>query len=111
MPAALLLLAENATVTVTHSKTRDLPRFTKAADIIIAAAGQPGLLTGDMIKSGAVVIDVGVNRLCGGKVVGDADFESIAKKAFAVTPVPGGIGPLTIAFLLDNIIKAYKLQH
>jgi methylenetetrahydrofolate dehydrogenase (NADP+)/methenyltetrahydrofolate cyclohydrolase len=110
-PTALLLSKENATVTVTHSKTKNLSLHTKTADIVVVAAGKPKLLTADMVKKDAVVIDVGVNRLPDGTIAGDCDYEEIAKKASAITPVPGGIGPLTIAFLLSNTVTAYKLQQ
>lgn len=103
-PMALLLQAANATVTMCHSRTRDLAAHTKRADIVIVAAGRPGLLTGDMIKSGATVIDVGINRTAEGKICGDADFESVSQVAGAVTPVPGGVGPMTIAMLLRATI-------
>jgi len=106
-PLSLLLMARDATVTVCHKKTRDLEKHTCSADIVVVAAGCPGLLCGDMIKSGAVVVDVGINRMEDGTIVGDADFVSISGKASAVTPVPGGIGPLTIAFLLNNIVHAW----
>jgi methylenetetrahydrofolate dehydrogenase (NADP+)/methenyltetrahydrofolate cyclohydrolase len=105
-PAALLLTAENATVTLCHTRTKNLKKYTLDADIIIVAAGQPKLLRADMIKSGAVVVDVGVNRVDGG-ICGDVDTDCISK-ASLVTPVPGGIGPLTIAFLLSNIIQSHR---
>jgi len=110
-PVALLLSTMDATVTLCHSKTKDLAKHTKNADIVIAAAGVPGLLGADMIKKGAVVIDVGVNRLDDGTICGDIDFAAISKKASVVTPVPGGVGPLTIAFLLSNIMKAFEQQR
>lgn len=105
-PMALLLQAANATVTMCHSRTRDLAAHTKRADIVIVAAGRPGLLTGDMIKPGATVIDVGINRTAEGKICGDADFESVSQTAGAVTPVPGGVGPMTIAMLLRATIDS-----
>lgn len=105
-PMALLLQAANATVTMCHSRTRDLAAHTKRADIVIVAAGRPGLLTGDMIKPGATVIDVGINRTAEGKICGDADFESVSQVAGAVTPVPGGVGPMTIAMLLRATIDS-----
>lgn len=105
-PMALLLQAANATVTMCHSRTRDLAAHTKRADIVIVAAGRPGLLTGDMLKPGATVIDVGINRTAEGKICGDADFESVSQKAGAVTPVPGGVGPMTIAMLLKATIDS-----
>jgi methylenetetrahydrofolate dehydrogenase (NADP+)/methenyltetrahydrofolate cyclohydrolase len=107
-PMALLLLQRNGTVTVCHSKTKNLEEYTKNADIIVVAIGKPCFLKGDMIKEGAVVIDVGINRLENGKVVGDADFESCKDKASYITPVPGGVGPMTIARLLLNTVEAYK---
>ncbi|MCM1404544.1 MAG: bifunctional 5,10-methylenetetrahydrofolate dehydrogenase/5,10-methenyltetrahydrofolate cyclohydrolase [Prevotella sp.] len=110
-PTSLLLTNENATVTVCHRGTRDLAAHTRAADIIVVAAGCPNLLTADMVKDGVIVIDVGINRLPNSKLVGDVDFAAVAPKAAAITPVPGGIGPLTIAFLLKNIVTAYRRQH
>ncbi|MCL2846216.1 MAG: bifunctional 5,10-methylenetetrahydrofolate dehydrogenase/5,10-methenyltetrahydrofolate cyclohydrolase [Firmicutes bacterium] len=110
-PTALLLMSQNATVTVCHSGTRDLGKHTANADIIIVAAGCPGLLTPNMVRHGAIVIDVGINRLPNGKVVGDADFEGLQGKVSMITPVPGGVGPLTIAFLLENIVQSYRLQQ
>lgn len=107
-PMSLLLLQRNGTVTICHSRTKNLSDYTKNADIIVVAIGKPCFLTGDMIKEGAVVIDVGINRLESGKVVGDADFESCAKKASFITPVPGGVGPMTIARLLLNTLEAAK---
>lgn len=107
-PMSLLLLQRNGTVTICHSKTKNLSDFTKNADIIVVAIGKAGFLTGDMIKDGAVVIDVGINRLESGKVVGDADFESCSAKASYITPVPGGVGPMTIARLLLNTLEASK---
>lgn len=110
-PMAQLLLKENATVTVCHSKTKGIEGVIKRADIVVVAIGQPRFLKGYMLKPGAVVVDVGVNRTDDGKVVGDADFESISKIAGYVTPVPGGIGPMTIAMLLKNTIKAARLNN
>lgn len=106
-PAALLLLHRHATVTICHSRTRDLPAVTRSADLLVAAIGKPAFVTGDMIKEGAVVIDVGVNRV-DGKLVGDVLFEEAVKKASYITPVPGGVGPMTIAMLMDNTLKAFK---
>ncbi|MBI5051134.1 bifunctional 5,10-methylenetetrahydrofolate dehydrogenase/5,10-methenyltetrahydrofolate cyclohydrolase [Candidatus Micrarchaeota archaeon] len=103
-PAAMMLLHRNCTVTVCHTKTKNLEEFTKKADIIIAAAGSPGLIKVDMIKPGAYIIDVGTTRV-GEKVVGDVDFENVIKKAHC-SPVPGGVGPLTVAMLLSNTVKA-----
>ena len=105
-PQAMLMLKAGATVTVCHSKTRDLGKFTRDADILIAAVGKPCMINGAMIKSGAVVIDVGINRLADGKLVGDVDFESARKVASAITPVPGGVGPMTITMLLGNTLRA-----
>lgn len=105
-PMAMLLLAAGATVTLCNSKTRDLSAQTRRADILIVATGRPGIVTGDMIKPGAIVIDVGINRLPDGKLVGDVDFESARQIAAAITPVPGGVGPMTIAMLLVNTIEA-----
>lgn len=109
-PLAMLLTARSATVTVCHTRTQDLAFHTKRADIVIAAAGRQGLLTGDMIKDGAVVIDVGINRKSDGKLCGDCDFESCAQKASFITPVPGGVGPMTRAMLLINTLTAYKAK-
>ena len=105
-PLAQLLLARHATVTMCHTRTRDLAFHTKRADIICVAAGRPRMITGDMVKPGAWVIDVGVNRLETGKLAGDVDFDSVEKVAHAVTPVPGGIGPMTIAMLMKNTLAA-----
>ncbi len=110
-PTALLLTNQNATVTVCHRRTKNLAQYTRMADIVVVAAGSPKLLTADMVQDGAIVVDVGINRLSDGSLVGDVDFDAVAKKASAITPVPGGIGPLTIAFLLKNIVTAYGLQH
>ncbi len=107
-PMALLLLQRNGTVTICHSKTQNLKDYTTKADIIVVAIGKAKFLTGDMIKDGAVVIDVGINRTEDGKVVGDADFESCSQKASFITPVPGGVGPMTIARLLLNTLEAGK---
>lgn len=107
-PMANLLLNANATVTVTHSKTQNLAKITKDADIIVVAIGKPNFLKADMVKNGAVVIDVGINRLENNKLVGDADFENVANKCSFITPVPGGVGPMTIAMLLKNTIKSAK---
>ncbi len=107
-PMALLLLQRNATVTICHSRTKNLKEHTKNADVIVVAIGKPCFLTGDMIKEGAVIIDVGINRLDNGKVTGDADFESCVQKASHITPVPGGVGPMTIARLLLNTLEAGK---
>ena len=105
MPAAFLLVRENATVTVCHSRTRDLARHVRDAEIIVVAAGHPGLIRGDMVRRGVVVVDVGIN-VVDGAIVGDVDFESVRAKASAITPVPGGVGPLTNALLLAHLIRA-----
>jgi methylenetetrahydrofolate dehydrogenase (NADP+) / methenyltetrahydrofolate cyclohydrolase len=110
-PMASLLINAKATVTVCNSRTKDLKAHTLAADIVVIAVGVPFLLKGDMVKDGAVVIDVGINRLETGKLVGDADFESLKDKCSHLTPVPGGVGPMTIAMLLKNTIKAAKLRE
>jgi methylenetetrahydrofolate dehydrogenase (NADP+) / methenyltetrahydrofolate cyclohydrolase len=109
-PLAQLLLARNATVTMCHTRTRDLAAHCRRADILCVAAGKPRVITGDMIKEGAVVIDVGVNRLDTGKLAGDVDFESASKRARAITPVPGGVGPMTIAMLMKNTLLAATRQ-
>ncbi|NLG36445.1 MAG: bifunctional methylenetetrahydrofolate dehydrogenase/methenyltetrahydrofolate cyclohydrolase FolD [Clostridiales bacterium] len=106
-PVSLLLQRENATVTMCHSRTVDLAEHTRRADILVVAAGRRGLVTGDMVKHGAVVIDVGMNR-DGDRVVGDVDFDSAAKRAGWITPVPGGVGPMTRAILLQNTLQAFK---
>jgi len=105
-PMAMLLLNAGATVTVCHSKTRDLAAMTREADILVAAVGRPGLIGAAMVKPGAVVIDVGVNRLPDGRLGGDVDFDAVAQVASRITPVPGGVGPMTIAMLLANTVKA-----
>jgi methylenetetrahydrofolate dehydrogenase (NADP+)/methenyltetrahydrofolate cyclohydrolase len=103
-PTASMLLSRNCTVTICHSRTSNLPEITRRADILVAAAGKPGLVTGDMIKSGAVVIDAGINRTDAG-IVGDVDFASASEVASWITPVPGGVGPMTIAMLLKNTVE------
>ena len=110
-PMASLLINAKATVTVCNSRTKDLASHTKAADIVVIAVGVPYLLKADMIKDGAIVIDVGINRLDTGKLVGDADFEDCKSKCSHITPVPGGVGPMTIGMLLKNTIKAAKLRE
>ena len=110
-PMAALLTNAKATVTVCNSRTKDLSSHTKAADIVVIAVGVPHLLKADMLKDGAVVIDVGINRLDTGKLTGDADFEDCKSKCTHITPVPGGVGPMTIAMLLKNTIKAAKLRE
>lgn len=107
-PLIQLLLEENATVTVCHSRTQNLSALTQMADILIVAIGRPQFVTADMVKEGAVVIDVGINRLDSGKLVGDVDFENVEPKASYITPVPGGVGPMTITMLLFNTLKAAK---
>ncbi|MBQ7983805.1 MAG: bifunctional methylenetetrahydrofolate dehydrogenase/methenyltetrahydrofolate cyclohydrolase FolD [Clostridia bacterium] len=110
-PMALLLLAANGTVTVCHSKTKDLSAVTREADILVVAIGRADFITGDMIKEGAVVIDVGMNRRADGKLTGDVDFASASEKASYITPVPGGVGPMTITMLLRNTLAAARLHH
>lgn len=110
-PQAMLLLAQNGTVTICHSKTRDLAEVCKRADILVVAVGKAEMITGNMIKPGAVVIDVGMNRLEGKKLVGDVEFSSASEVACAITPVPGGVGPMTIAMLMKNTVKAAELQN
>lgn len=105
-PMAMLLLAANATVTMAHSKTRDLPQITRQADILVAAVGRRNLITAEMVKPGAVVIDVGTNRTPEGKLAGDVDFEGVRRVARWISPVPGGVGPMTIAMLLTNTVEA-----
>lgn len=107
-PAGLLLLQNNATVTVCHSKTKDLSFYTKNADIIVVAVGKAKFLTADMVKDGAVVVDAGINRLENGKICGDVDFENVAPKCSYITPVPGGVGPMTIAMLMKNTLESFK---
>ncbi|HBK78983.1 MAG TPA: bifunctional methylenetetrahydrofolate dehydrogenase/methenyltetrahydrofolate cyclohydrolase FolD [Nitrospinae bacterium] len=107
LPLALLLLHENATITVCHSRTADIPSVTRQADIVIAALGQPKFLTGDMVKEGAVVVDVGITRV-GEKLVGDCDYDALIDKVSAITPVPGGVGPMTVAMLMANTVHAYR---
>ena len=106
-PLAMLLLNREATVSVCHVKTKDLGKFTKEAEILVVAAGVPGLIKADMVKEGAVVIDVGINKTEDG-IVGDVDFEAVKEKASLITPVPGGVGPMTIAMLLENTVMAAK---
>jgi methylenetetrahydrofolate dehydrogenase (NADP+)/methenyltetrahydrofolate cyclohydrolase len=109
-PMASLLLNADATVTVTHIFTRDLAQHTRQADIVIVGVGVPGLIKADMVKEGAVVIDIGINRLENGKLVGDVDFDAVAPRCSYITPVPGGVGPMTIAMLLENTLKAAKAR-
>ena len=107
-PLAQCLLAKNATVTVCHSRTKNIHEITSNADILVAALGKPQYVKSHMVKEGAVVIDVGINRTDDGKLVGDVDFEEVSKKASYITPVPGGVGPMTIAMLMNNVVKAAK---
>ncbi|HLT58252.1 MAG TPA: bifunctional methylenetetrahydrofolate dehydrogenase/methenyltetrahydrofolate cyclohydrolase FolD [Limnochordales bacterium] len=109
-PAAALLLAAHATVTICHSRTRDLPAICREGDIVVAAVGRPRLVQAGWIKPGAVVIDVGINRLPGGGLAGDVDFDGVREVAGYITPVPGGVGPMTIAMLLANTLKAARMQ-
>lgn len=110
-PLMQCCLQKDATVTVCHSKTKNLSEYTKKADVIISAIGKAKFLTEDMVKDGVVIIDVGINRQDDGKLVGDVDFENVSKKASYITPVPGGVGPMTIAMLMNNVIKATKEQQ
>lgn len=110
-PLAAMLLQKNATVTVCHSKTSDLSRICRSADVLISAVGREKFITEDMVKNNAVVIDVGINRNREGKLCGDVDFENVSKKASFITPVPGGCGPMTIAMLMENTVKACEIQH
>lgn len=110
-PMAMLMLHANATVTICHSRTKDLAAICREADILIVAIGKAGFVTGDMVKPGAVVIDVGMNRPEGGKLCGDVDFASVEPVCSAITPVPGGVGPMTIAMLMKNTLMAAKLQN
>lgn len=109
-PMALLLLRENATVTVAHSKTRDLKQIAKRADILVVAVGKPKLITREYVKEGAVVIDVGIHRNENNKLCGDVDYEDVAPVCSAITPVPGGVGPMTIAMLMNNCVESVNLQ-
>lgn len=110
-PMAQCLLNKNATVTICHSKTKNIGKITKNADIIVSAVGKINMVTKEMVKPGAVVIDVGMNRNEEEKLVGDVDFENVSKVSSYITPVPGGVGPMTIAMLLNNVVKATKLQN
>ncbi len=110
-PLSLLLTAADATVTLCHSKTRDLAAITREAEILVAAVGRAGFITADMVKEGAVVIDVGINRGPDGKLCGDVDFASVEKKASYITPVPGGVGPMTVAMLLCNTLAAARARE
>eukprot|EP00456_Euglypha_rotunda_P029953 TRINITY_DN2341_c0_g1_i3.p1 TRINITY_DN2341_c0_g1~~TRINITY_DN2341_c0_g1_i3.p1 ORF type:complete len:191 (-),score=28.27 TRINITY_DN2341_c0_g1_i3:94-666(-) len=116
-PLALLLLSRHATVTITHSKTKNLPEVVRQADIVCAAIGKPHFVKGDWIKPGAIVIDVGINAVpdpskkAGYRLVGDVDYDAALRSASAITPVPGGVGLMTVAMLLSNTVKAWKIQH
>ncbi|MEC4672897.1 MAG: bifunctional methylenetetrahydrofolate dehydrogenase/methenyltetrahydrofolate cyclohydrolase FolD [Nitrospirota bacterium] len=107
-PVAMLLLHQHATVTMCHSRTKDLPALCREADVVVAAIGRAKFVTQDMVKDGAIVIDVGINRLDDGRLVGDVDFEQVCERAGWITPVPGGVGPMTIAMLLTNTVEAAK---
>ena len=109
-PMSMLLLHKNGTVTICHSKTENLKEVCQKADILVAAVGRPNFVKGDMVKQGAVVIDVGINRV-DGKLVGDVDFSDVEDKCSAITPVPGGVGPMTIAMLMQNTVTAAKKQN
>ena len=109
-PLAQCLLKKNATVTICHSRTKNIHEITNNADILVAALGKPKYIKENMVKEGAVVIDIGINRGDDGKLVGDVDFENVSKKASYITPVPGGVGPMTIAMLMNNVVKAAKEQ-
>ncbi len=110
-PMAVMLMNRGATVTTCHSRTKNLLKYSGDADLIVVAVGKPGFLKPDMVKEGAIVVDVGINRLENGKLVGDADFEGLQSKVSAITPVPGGVGPMTVACLLENTVTAAKKQH
>jgi methylenetetrahydrofolate dehydrogenase (NADP+)/methenyltetrahydrofolate cyclohydrolase len=105
-PMALMLMQRDATLCICHAKTKDLAQFTILADILVVAAGKPNLIVPQMVKTGAVVIDVGINRLANGKLVGDVDFKGVAEKASHITPVPGGVGPMTVTMLLVNTVSS-----
>jgi len=110
-PIAVMLMNRGATVTVCHSKTKDLVAETKKADLVVVAVGRPDLITAEMVSDGVIVVDVGINRLENGKIVGDVDFENVEKKASMITPVPGGVGPMTVACLLSNTVTAARKQQ
>jgi methylenetetrahydrofolate dehydrogenase (NADP+)/methenyltetrahydrofolate cyclohydrolase len=110
-PLALMMLAKDATVTICHSRTKCLKTVCQTADIIVAATGRQNLVTADMVKDGAVIVDVGITRLEGKKICGDVDYKACKEKASHITPVPGGVGPMTIAKLLENCLTAYEIQH
>ena len=107
-PLIQCMLQKNATVTVCHSKTKNLEEFTKKADILIVAIGKQKFITENMVREGVVVIDIGINRNEEGKIVGDVDFDNVSKKASYITPVPGGVGPMTVAMLMENVVEAAK---
>ena len=107
-PVAMLLLHQHATVTMCHSRTKDLPAVCREADILVAAIGKPRFVTGEMVKDGAIVLDVGINRLDDGRLVGDVDFEPVRERAGWISPVPGGVGPMTIAMLLANTLEGAR---
>lgn len=109
-PIALMLLQKEATVTICHARTRNLAQHTILADILIVAAGRPGLISGPMVRQGAIVIDVGINRLPDGRIVGDVDFEEVCKRASWITPVPGGVGPMTVTMLIENTLRSAEAQ-
>ena len=110
-PMSMLLLKENGTVTTAHSRTKNLQEVTKRADILVAAVGKPRMITADYVKEGAVVIDVGIHRNEDNKLCGDVDYDNVAPKCSAITPVPGGVGPMTIAMLMKNCVESYELQN
>lgn len=110
-PMSMLLLKENGTVTTAHSRTKNLKEVTRRADILVAAVGKPRMITADYVKEGAVVIDVGIHRNEDNKLCGDVDYENVAPKCSAITPVPGGVGPMTIAMLMKNCVESYALQN
>lgn len=110
-PMAMLLMHANGTVTIAHTHTKDLKKLSKEADIVVVAVKIPKFLTADMVKDGAVVVDVGIHRMENGKLCGDVDFENVKEKCSYITPVPGGVGPMTIATLMQNTLEAYKIQH
>lgn len=110
-PMSMLLLHRNGTVTICHSRTKNLAEICKSADVLVAAVGKANFVTADMVKDGAIVIDVGMNRLENGKLCGDVDFENVEKKASYITPVPGGVGPMTIAMLMKNTLTAAKMHN
>jgi len=110
-PMAQLLLRESATVTIAHSRTKDLAGLVRRADIVVAAVGRVEMVRGDWIKPGAIVLDVGINRTAGGKLVGDVEYAAAAERARAITPVPGGVGPMTIAMLMENTVSSAELRR